>query len=134
MSAYTTVNICTCTYRGSNQQPLSSSEGAGSEGHVFFCGSLLVFIHWDNPSTHRCLSYIVTPSAYHMRPQSILCRCIFTWYHHVMSNKNTSILGDTALEKSGGDFAQALKETSSSLYSTVPKDEKSEPFLFLVFF
>lgn len=48
--ACTTINIYTCTHREYNQQALNSSEGAGSEGHGFFCGSLLVFIHWDNPS------------------------------------------------------------------------------------
>lgn len=69
MCAYTAINIYICTRRRYNQQPLSSSEWAGSEGHGFFCGSLLVFIHWDNPSAHRCSGYIVTPSAYHMWPR-----------------------------------------------------------------
>lgn len=58
------------TYREYTQQLLNSSEGAGS-AECYFCGSLLVFMQWDNPSAHGCLSCVVMPSPYR-RPQSIL--------------------------------------------------------------
>lgn len=42
--------------------------------------------------------------------------CIFIWYHHVMSNRNTFMLCDTALGQERGGFC------------TSPEEDKSEPF------